>query len=96
MNTEAQPNKCKVCFITLIVCFLVFLGSIGFFLRVLDKVISGHGLDYYTTFWGIQFNYIGALTVLIVGFALAVLSPLIYWVGTAEERSFKRKYGIHE
>lgn len=96
MKSESKTNKCKVCILTAIVSLLVFLGGIGFFLRVLDKVLSGHGLDYYTTFWGIQFNYIGALTVFIVVFVLIVLSPFIYWFGTAEERSFKRKYGISE
>ena len=75
---------------------LWLLGGLGFFLRVLDKVLTGHGLDYYTTFWGVQFNYIGALTVFICGAVLFVISPVIYWFSTMEERSFKKKYSIHD
>lgn len=70
------------------------LGAWDFSLRVLDKVITGHGLDYYTTFGGVQFNYIGALTIFIIGAALIAISPIIYWISTMEERSFKKKYGI--
>lgn len=91
-----QKKKCRVCTATLIVMVLWLLGGLGFFLRVLDKVVSGHGLDYYTTFWGVQFNYVGALMVFIFGAVLLAISPVIYWYSTMEERSFKKKYNIHD
>jgi len=94
VSKTIQFTKCKPCLVTFIVFGLWLLGSIGFFLRVLDKVLTGHGLDYYTTFWGVQFNYIGALTVFIVGAVLIAISPIIYWLSTLEERNFKKKYGI--
>ena len=96
MESEAKPKKCKVCIVTFIAVVFWLLGSLGFFLRVLKKVLSGHGLDTYTTFWGVQFNYIGSLIVFIVGAALVVISPVIYWLNTMEERSFKKKYSVRD
>ena len=95
-SEETKPAKCKFCVVTFIAFALWLLGSLGFFLRVLKKVLTGHGLDYYTTFWGVQFNYVGALTVFIAGAILIAISPIIYWFSTMEERSFKKKYGIRD
>lgn len=86
--------KSKACVLTLVVMALWFLGSLGFLMKVLDKVFSGHGLDSYTTFWGVQFNYVGVLILFVLGVMLIVLSPLIYWLSTIDERNFKKKYGI--
>lgn len=88
--------KYKVCILTTVVMFLWFIGSIGFFMRVLDKVLSGHGLDYYTTFWGVQMNYVGTLVTFLIAFVIIILAPVLYWFSTAEERSFKEKFGIDE
>jgi len=44
----------------------ILLGFFGFILRIIDKIRSGHGLDYYFTGHGVQMNYIGALIILTV------------------------------
>jgi hypothetical protein len=94
MNTK----RCEFCILSLIVSFLGILGTAGLFLRVLKKVMTGHGLDYYTTFYGIQFSYIGALVTFIVMAIGLVLAPLIYWFDpiSREERNFKEKYKISD
>lgn len=40
--------------------YLLTVG-IGTIFRIIRKVLTGHGLDYYKTFEGFQFDYIGAL-----------------------------------
>jgi hypothetical protein len=95
-NNVDQKKKCNVCTASLIVMVLWLLGGLGFFLRVLDKVVSGNGLDYYTTFWGVRFNYVGALVTFACIAVLFVSLPMIYWYSTREERSFKKKYGVRD
>jgi len=43
----------------------VILALVGFVLHAVEKIRSGHGLDYYFTGFGVKFNYIGALVLLI-------------------------------
>lgn len=40
---------------------LALLGCASFILHAVRKVQTGHGLEYYFTGMGVQFNYIGAL-----------------------------------
>ncbi|MGA3115552.1 MAG: hypothetical protein ABSF90_14100 [Syntrophobacteraceae bacterium] len=57
----------------------VIIGILGigsFVLRTIDKVRTGHGLDYYFTGWGVQMNYLGALITIAV---IAVAMP-IGWI----------------
>lgn len=42
---------------------LCFIAIVSFILRVVYKVTSGCGLEYYYTGYGVKFNYIGALIV---------------------------------
>ena len=56
---------------------LLSLGFIGFVLRVIQKVKSGHGLDYYRTGHGVEMNYIGAL--IAIGIIPIVL--ILGWLG---------------
>jgi len=75
---------------------LITFAGIGQILLVIKMVMTGHGLDYFTTMWGYQFNYIGAFVELLVTIVLFIVAPIFYWLGSKEERSFKRKYDIHE
>jgi len=75
---------------------LIVLSAIGWGFQVLNKVLNGHGLDNYFTFWGVQFNYIGALILCIIGFVVLLLSPVIRWWCLRDERNFKRKYSIND
>ncbi len=52
------------------------MGIGGFVLRAIDKVRTGHGLDYYFTGYGVQMNYLGALIVI----AIAPVALLIGWI----------------
>jgi len=54
----------------------ILLGFFGFILRIIDKIRSGHGLDYYFTGHGIQMNYIGALIIL----SIIPLVLLFAWI----------------
>ncbi len=72
--------------------FLIFIAALSFIFRVFDKVLSDKGLDYYLTGHGVQFNYIGAMVLLL-------LLPLVIVVGLCfrywqlrDERDFKRKF----
>ena len=59
---------------------LVLLGFASFILDAARKVQTGHGLDYYFTGWGVQFNYIGALiAIALTLFALVVGYGIRWW-----------------
>ena len=73
---------------------LALLGTVGWVLRVIRKVLDGKGLESYTTFWGLSVNYIAALVFIVCCALLLLAAPLLHWWGTREERDFKRKYGI--
>lgn len=73
---------------------LVLIGGVQFALKVIDKVRSGHGLDYYFTGWGVQFNYIGAFLLLFVIIPIALLIGYgLRWWQTRDERDFAKRYG---
>lgn len=95
MEMDEKKKNCKVCLSILFVGILSIFALVGQVLQVIEKVRTGHGLDYFITMWGYQFNYIGALVGFIAIALLCIISPIIYWVGSKEERSFKRKYGIN-
>ncbi len=71
----------------------VFLALVGFVLRAVEKIHSGHGLDYYFTGFGVKFNYIGALVLLIcIPVALLFGWALNHWL-SRDERNFKERFG---
>ena len=43
---------------------VILLGSIGLTVKIIDKIRSGHGLDYYFTGHTFQMNYTGTLIIL--------------------------------
>lgn len=75
---------------------LSFVGFAAWAGYVALKVVAGEGLDYYWTGWGIRFNYIGALILIVCAALVCLAAPLLYWWGTRHERDFKRKYGIED
>ena len=96
MAKYLKSKNCKVCFSILLIGILSAFVLAGQIWEIVQKVRTGHGLDYYTTMWGYELNYIGTLVLFIIIAILFLLSPLIYWFATKEERSFKQKYGINE
>lgn len=96
MTRVEESKNCKVCITILLVGSLSTFALASQVLQVIEKVRTGHGLDYFTTMWGYQLNYIGALVLFIITALLFLFSPIIYWFSTKDERSFKRKYGIRE
>jgi hypothetical protein len=53
------------------------LGFLGFIVRVILKVKSGHGLDYYRTGHGVEMNYIGVL----IAIAIIPIVLILGWLG---------------
>lgn len=97
MNVSRKP-KCKLCLLSVIAFIMIALAGIEVALKIIDKVISGYGLEYYRTFEGFEFNYIGALIAIILLALLLLIAPIIYWFDpiNKEEKDFKRKYEIKD
>ena len=75
---------------------LVITAFASFAIRVIDKVRSGHGLDYYFTGEGVRFNYVGALILLvIIPIALLIGWGIRYW-SLRGERDFKKRHRIKD
>ena len=65
-------------------------------LQIVEKVRTGHGLDYYLNGMGVEMNYIGALiAVAIIPIAL-LLGWAIRWWLLKDERDFKKHHGIKD
>ena len=73
---------------------LVLIAGISFVLRIVNKVSSGHGLDYYFTGWGVQLNYIGALVLLVVMPLALVVGWAIRWWQLRDERDFRKRFNL--
>lgn len=75
-----------------VVMVIVMLGFVSFVIFLINKVISGQGLDYYISGKGYEFNYLGAL-ILVISFPLIGLSGwLISWYQERDWRAFKDRY----
>jgi hypothetical protein len=57
----------------LVVVLIAWISIGGFVLYAINKVRTGHGLDYYFTGEGVQMNYIGVL----IAFAVAAVAVLV-------------------
>lgn len=90
--------KCKFCILSVIAFIMIAVAAIKVISIIIDKVISGHGLDHYRNFEGFEFNYIGALITIILLGLLLLIAPIIYWFDpiNKEEKDFKRKYEIKD
>ncbi len=73
---------------------LITCGSVAFVLRVLEKVRTGHGLDYYFTGWGVQFNYIGVMILLALVPVTLLAGWGIRWWQLREERDFRKRFNL--
>lgn len=74
--------------------FLVMAMFAGFVYRVVSKVKSGHGLDTYLTPEGVEFNYIGALILLMLIPIALLLGWGVRWWQLREERDFKKQFKV--
>ena len=83
--------------ICLAVSVVLVMGMFaGFVYRVVLKVESGHGLDTYLTPKGVEFNYIGALVLLMLVPIALLLGWGVRWWQLREERDFKKQFKIKE
>ena len=98
MNEGKKITNCKICMVSFIVSLITGVAGIGVISRIVNKVLTGHGLDYYTSMEGFEFNYIGALIVIIVMVLFLLIAPLIHYLDPIirEEKDFKKKYGIKD
>ncbi len=80
--------------IVLIGGVLVILGLTAFVIRVMNKVRTGHGLDYYFTGLGVQFNYIGALILLGLVPICLLIGWGFRWWQLREHRDFRKKFNL--
>ena len=70
-----RPKK-KYLLAGLATVLIGMLGIGGLVLHTINKVRTGHGLDYYFTGEGVQMNYIGAL----IAIAVAAVALLTGWI----------------
>lgn len=77
-----------------VAAILIICGFAAFVLRVVDKVRTGHGLDYYFTGWGVQFNYIGVLILLILAPIAMLVGWGIRWWQLRDERDFRKRFNL--
>lgn len=98
MSESKRKASCKPCIVGFIISLVICLASIAVITRIVNKVVTGHGLDYYITFEGFQFNYLGALILISVMFVLLITIPLIHYFDplNKEEKDFKKKYDIQD
>ena len=73
----------------------VVIGIFGFTAFVINKVITGHGLDYYFTGFGYEFSYLGVLILIMLLPILALIIFIISWFSDSDQRDFIRKY-VHK
>ncbi len=73
---------------------LIILGGIAFVLRVVEKVKTGHGLDYYFTGWGVRVNYIGVLILLALIPVVLLMGWAIRWWQLRDERDFRKRFNL--
>lgn len=71
---------------------LGFFAFIAFFYRVVVKVMQGDGLEYYFSVLGYQFNYLGALILLVLIPLVLVIALLVRRFQLRHEKDFKDKY----
>lgn len=72
---------------------LCFLSLIGFVLRVWNKISTGHGLDYYKTYWGVEFSYTGVFVLMLL-IPILCFIPVIYdYLQQRAEKDLFKKYG---
>lgn len=98
MGEGKKTTKCKLCFVSFIVSLVVCFAGFGAIFRITNKVLTGHGLEYYTTFEGFRFNYIGALVMIGAMFLVLLVAPLTHYLDplSKEEKAFKKKYEIQD
>lgn len=98
MGESKKTTKCKLCIVSFIVSIVVCFAGVGVIYRIVNKVLTGHGLDNYTTFEGFEFNYIGALVMIVIIFLVLLIAPLIHYLDPIikEEKAFKKKYEIQD
>jgi hypothetical protein len=77
--------------VTAILLPLGILGFVGIVLKAYQKVIAGRGLETYINGWGVEVNYIGILSVLILIPIVLTAGWLINYVMTRDERRLKKE-----
>ncbi len=98
MSESKRKANFKPWILGFIISLFICLASIAVINRVVNKVVTGHGLDYYITFEGFQFNYLGSLILICLMIVLLITIPLIHHFDplNKEEKDFKKKYDIQD
>jgi hypothetical protein len=89
-----EPRLLKIA--AAIVIPLAILGLVGFILRVYQKIVTGHGLETYTTGWGVQMNYIGVLITFILIPVVLIGGWLINYFITRDERQLRKQIELQK
>jgi hypothetical protein len=71
---------------------VMMFGFVGFVAVLINKVLSGHGLDYYISGMGYEFNYLGVLILVVLIPFIMMAVWFITWYQEKDERDFKQKY----
>lgn len=82
--TQSQATRV---FHVAILCFGL-VGYVSFVLHFIDKVRTGHGLDYFLTGFGVEMNYLGVLITLgLIPPVLLVRSVIRIWCVKREKQA---------
>jgi hypothetical protein len=77
-DNNKKSNRLSGKLMPIIGVALALVGLVTLILEVYQKVTSGHGLDTYFTFEGVQMNYIGVIIVLILIPIILISAWIIY------------------
>jgi len=93
MNQSSQGNFSRSRWFRIVaVSVVVGIPLVGFALEVLDKVLSGHGLDTYYSYSLFEWNYVGALVTLVAVSVAFLVAALFMWRERSVRRDIERKH----
>jgi len=94
MPQSTERPKCTwLCAGFALMLFAGFAGTARLLSVAIDKVMTGHGLDTYHTFWLVEFNYIGVLVLFGAAFAALLVGGGLWVHDWWQWRTLERKYG---
>jgi hypothetical protein len=90
----APKPKCTPCVGFLLLGLVLLVVVSGWILKVVEKVVSGSGMEHCCSIEGIPFSYL-AIFVLLCGVTAAFLVVLVLQIRNwLLRRDFERKYGV--
>jgi len=93
-GAAASRLRSALCRVLMALFVLPLLAALERFYRMLDKVLSGSGMEHCCTLHGVRFTWLGVLIFLCgMAFAAAV-AALFEWRERRAWRAFERKFGL--